>query len=274
MTSYALPADGTRPAEGMRARKKRQTRELISNTATRMFLAHGFDQVKVTDIARQCDVSEKTVYNYFPTKESLLLDREGAMADAIRRALGPGSPARSPVEAALDVLAGDLDGITASLGDRDGDGLAMLRRFTELLDATPSLRAAQRDLENRLVQVAAEAMAARAGVDPDDPEPQIAAHSVIGLWRVQFHALRRYAADDAVAAGELHETVSAEVRRAARLIDSGLWTFGVMVTGSGGREQLDAAAETAQRTARQVATTLRQARTTWRQKQRGAGHSA
>ena len=46
--------------EGIRERKKRLTRDLISNTATRMFLAHGFDAVKVTDIARACDVAEKT----------------------------------------------------------------------------------------------------------------------------------------------------------------------------------------------------------------------
>jgi len=45
--------------EGIRERKKRLTRDLISNTATRMFLAHGFDAVKVTDIARACDVAEK-----------------------------------------------------------------------------------------------------------------------------------------------------------------------------------------------------------------------
>jgi AcrR family transcriptional regulator len=261
MTSDVLAADETRPAEGMRERKKRRTRELISNTATRMFLAHGFDEVKVTDIARACDVSEKTVYNYFPTKESLLLDREAAMADAIRRALGPAAAPRPPVDAALEVLAADLDGITGPLADRGAEGLAMLRRFTELLEATPSLRAAQRDMENRLVQVAAEAMAAGAGVDPDDPEPQIAAYAVIGLWRVQFRALRRYIADDARPAGELHGAVSADVRRAASLISSGLWTFGVMVTGTGGREQMDTAAVTAQRTARQVATAIRRART-------------
>jgi AcrR family transcriptional regulator len=272
MTGDVLAARDTRPAEGMRERKKRQTRELISNTATRMFLTHGFAAVKIIDIARECDVSEKTVYNYFPTKESLLLDREDAMAEEIRRALGPAAGSRPLVDAALEVLAADLDKIIAPLADPNGDGLVMLHRFTVMLDSTPSLRAAQRDMENRLVQVAAEAMADRAGIDPSEPEPQIAAHAIIGLWHIQFGALHRHTADKTGVADGLHEKVSAEVARAARLISSGLWTFGVMVTGSGDRDQMDAAAATAQRTGRRVATTLRHARTTWRHRQRAAAN--
>ena len=72
------------PLEGLRERKKRQMRKLISDTATAMFLERGFDEVRVTEVAAQCGVSEKTVYNYFPTKESLLLDREEDSAVAIR----------------------------------------------------------------------------------------------------------------------------------------------------------------------------------------------
>jgi AcrR family transcriptional regulator len=268
MTSYVLGGDERHAAEGLRERKKRQTRELISNTATRMFLAHGFDDVKVIDIARQCDVSEKTVYNYFPTKESLLLDREDAMAEALRRALGPSTATPHPVDAALDVLAADLHSITGSIAGHGGDGLAMLRRFTELLDSTPSLRAAQRDMENRLVQVAAQAMADRAAIDPHEPEPQIAAHAILGLWRIQFAALRRHIADDTCPADRLDQKITTDVRRAARLINSGLWTFGVMVTGTGDSNQIDTAADAAYRTARTVATTLRHARTTRRHTQR------
>src|SRR5437588_4478014 len=97
--------DSEKPSrgEGLRERKKRQTRELISNTATRMFMARGFDTVKVADIARECDVAEKTVYNYFPTKESLLLDREEEIAESIKEAFGPAAT-RPPIDAALDVL--------------------------------------------------------------------------------------------------------------------------------------------------------------------------
>jgi AcrR family transcriptional regulator len=261
----------TGPGEGLRERKKRLTRQLLSDTATEMFLERGFDAVKVTDIAAACGVSEKTVYNYFPTKESLLLDREEGMATAIRQALGPGATLRSPIDAALDVLTRDLEQMRTfwqpGCNPRAPSGF---RRFSDLIDATPSLRAAQRDMMDRLIQVAAEALAARAGVSPDDPEPQIAADAILGLWRIQFRSMRRHLDRDEDPA-QVFDGVSAEVRRAARLINSGLWAFAVMAQGGGSREQLNAAADAARQAGRQVATALRHARALWRQIQRESG---
>src|SRR5919112_5461264 len=57
---------------GLRERKKQQTRELIAETARRLFSERGFERVSVAEIAREADVSEKTVFNYFPTKEDLV----------------------------------------------------------------------------------------------------------------------------------------------------------------------------------------------------------
>src|SRR4051812_14768084 len=74
--------------EGLRERKKRQTRETIAHAAMALFAAHGFDEVTVADVARAADVSEKTVFNYFPAKEDLVLhggeERRAALVDAIR----------------------------------------------------------------------------------------------------------------------------------------------------------------------------------------------
>jgi AcrR family transcriptional regulator len=253
-------------SEGLRERKKRQMRQLISNTATGMFLARGFDDVRVTEVAERCGVSEKTVYNYFPTKESLLLDREEDMAMAIRAALGPGAPARSPTQAALELLKNDLEELRG--GWHDGTYAERnFQRFAQLIEDTPSLRAAQRDMMDRLVQVAAEAMADRVGVSPDDPEPQIAAAAIVGLWRIQYQALRAYSTSGRTF-DQVSQEVTSEVTRAARLIDAGLWAFEVMVQGRGTREQMKAAAEAAQAAGRQVAAALRQARDVWRQVQR------
>src|SRR5690349_15766217 len=63
------------PDEGLRERKRRLTRQLISDAATVMFATRGFDNVRVAEVAESVGVSEKTVYNYFPTKESLVLDQ-------------------------------------------------------------------------------------------------------------------------------------------------------------------------------------------------------
>jgi AcrR family transcriptional regulator len=258
MADNAVRARAASAAEGRRERKKRLTRELISNTATQMFLAHGFDAIKVTDIARECDVAEKTVYNYFPTKESLLLDREEEMAESIRLALGQ-TASKPPIDAAVELLVTQLDGILASVPD-GRRGAAALHRFTQLLDSTPSLRAAQRDLDIRLVDVAARAMADRAGLSPDAPEVQMAAQAILSLWRIQFGALRRYTAEGMTVADGLPEKVTAEVLRAARLIESGLWTFSSAVAAPDDRRRLPAARAAAQRSARQVLATLQEAR--------------
>ena len=131
-------------------------RQLLSDTATRMFLDRGFDAVRVAEVAEACGVSEKTVFNYFPTKESLVLDRlecdRGVAADR------PGRPGRSPGPGG----AGD-PGPRTGLPDRrlagqDGPGQAAqaMRRFGDLIRVTPSLRAYQSDMMNQFVSVAAE----------------------------------------------------------------------------------------------------------------------
>src|SRR6185295_7840208 len=75
-------------SEGLRERKKRQTRESIAAAAMQLFQARGFDAVTVADVARAADVSEKTVFNYFPTKEDLVFgrgaERTAALIEEIR----------------------------------------------------------------------------------------------------------------------------------------------------------------------------------------------
>jgi hypothetical protein len=83
-------------------------------------------------------------------------------------------------------------------------------------------------MTRRIVATAAEILARRAGVDPDEPEPQIAADALVGLWRVYFHALRRHSTGS-LSPADLRDRVLTDVRRAARLIDTGLWSFGLVL---------------------------------------------
>jgi AcrR family transcriptional regulator len=212
----------TGSAEGLRARKKRLMRQQLSGTATRMFVERGFDAVRVAEVAEACGVSEKTVFNYFPTKESLVLDRLETTMASLRTGLA--EPAVPPVQAALRILDRELGAMTAWLtGQDDPAGAARaIRRFGDLIRATPSLRAYQSDMMDQFVSVAAEILAARAGMRADDPEPQIAARALLGLWHVQAESLRKHLDGGP---GRLDELVSADVRRAAQLIENGLGSF-------------------------------------------------
>ncbi|MFJ8140865.1 TetR family transcriptional regulator [Streptomyces sp. NPDC096013] len=215
------PRDEEPVAEGLRERKKRILRRQLSDTATEMFMERGFDAVRVAEVAEACGVSEKTVFNYFPTKEALVLDLGEATLVSLRTALA--DPNLHPVDAALTILSEELANITSWLSAQNdpAEARAMFLRFGMLIRSTPSLRAYQRDTADRQVAVAAEVLAQRTGMSPDDPEPQIAATALLALWPVQFRALRRHLSLTQTPA-ELHDAVNADVRRAAHLIDTGL----------------------------------------------------
>ena len=87
---------GRVPQLGLRERKKEQTRQLIAETARRLFSERGFESVTVAEIARTAEVSEQTVFNYFPTKEDLVYWRLQSFEDELLRTIRerePGEPA-------------------------------------------------------------------------------------------------------------------------------------------------------------------------------------
>jgi AcrR family transcriptional regulator len=237
-------------------------RQLISDTATVMFLERGFDEVRVSEIAAACDVSEKTIYNYFPTKESLLLDREEDSANAIRRALGPEGDPVSPVTAMVQILKGELEEFIGHINEHDQVQFSLIGDFNDLIESTPSLKAARADMIDRVAQVAAESMAARAGLDPNDPEPQIAADALTSLWRIFYRSIVKYTSGE-LSIDEVRAAVVSDVERAARLLDTGLWSFATMVQGRNGREQFNAAADASVEARKEVLAALKQARAAW-----------
>lgn len=215
---------GEAETEGLRERKKRQLRQRLTDTATAMFLERGFEAVPVAEIAKACDVSEKTVFNYFPTKESLVLDQSDTTIAALRTGLADRDI--GPVAAVVRILGAELNAMTSWLATHDDPAEASVQigRFTAMIQTTPALRAYQHEMSVRLVAVAAEVLAERAGTSTGDPEAQIAATALVGLWQVQFASLRTHL-DGRHTPSQVERAVRTDVQKAARLIDAGLATF-------------------------------------------------
>jgi AcrR family transcriptional regulator len=98
------------PSPGLRERKKARTRGLIAGTAARLFAERGYEHVSVSDVAREAEVAEQTVYNYFPAKEHLVIDREqqvqDRLCDLIRSRPAGATPSGAIRDFVLEAVAG------------------------------------------------------------------------------------------------------------------------------------------------------------------------
>src|SRR4029079_16311378 len=84
---------------GLRERKKRRTHTAIEHAALRLFIAHGFDATTVDEIAAAAEVSPRTFFHYFPTKEHVVFPSSPQMLAPLRDAI------RSVPEGVPDALA-------------------------------------------------------------------------------------------------------------------------------------------------------------------------
>ena len=94
---------------GLRDRKKAQARERIADVAAGLFADHGYDAVSVADVARAADVSDQTVYNYFPAKQTLVLDRADWFRELYGRVVTERTEGISPAEALRPLVHDDID---------------------------------------------------------------------------------------------------------------------------------------------------------------------
>jgi AcrR family transcriptional regulator len=248
------------PDEGLRERKRRLTRQLISDAATAMFATRGFDNVTVAEVAHTVGVSEKTVYNYFPTKESLVLDLTDETIERVATALRD----RGPGESLTAVVVGALKEDMASFARAPDELLEFLPAFAALIEGTPALRAAWLEVHDRLATVAREELAALADVDPQAPEAMIAGRGLAGLAEVAFESQRRHAERGLRGAALLH-AVGADLDRAGRLLETGLWSFQLLARGASAKQQARQAAKAAEEARAQVVKALRQAHSAWHQ---------
>lgn len=103
--------DGLMAAQGLRELKKARTRQLIADVAARLFAEHGYEQVAVSDVAREAEVSEQTIYNYFQTKEQLVTDRDQRVRDQLGDLIRARAPGVSAAAAIRDYVLASVDAI-------------------------------------------------------------------------------------------------------------------------------------------------------------------
>ncbi len=111
---------------GLRARRKQANRELIAATAARLFAERGYEKVAVIDVARAADVSEQTVYNHFPTKQDLVLDRDEELRDRLVDRIRSHPAGTSPAAAIGPEALAWVDAVATMSRDQIRGGLGYL----------------------------------------------------------------------------------------------------------------------------------------------------
>ncbi|QKW22507.1 TetR/AcrR family transcriptional regulator [Kitasatospora sp. NA04385] len=185
---------------GLRETKKQQTRTAIADTALPLFLAHGFDRVTVAEIARHAGVSTNTVFNYFPAKEDLFFDRQDEVERHLAALVDPlPATACCPAAAVRDDLCAALRRADPAIGLAP-DSAAFFRT----VEASPALRAREREIGERVEAALAAALTTRHPADAP-----LLAGTLTGLHRAVLRELRRR-----VLAGDPPTAVAADLAAA------------------------------------------------------------
>ncbi len=205
---------------GLRERKKQQTRAAIAETAHRLFSERGFDAVTVAEVARVADVSEGTVFNYFPTKEDLFYSGmeafEAELVEAVRQ-----RPTGESVLAAFRRFVLERSGRLAA--DEVADLIGTAAR---IIAASPALQAREREIvaqyTDALATLIGEETRARAG----DVQPWVVANALMGAQRALVEHVRAN-----VLSGRRGQKLAADLRsqakRAFARLERGLESYAI-----------------------------------------------
>ncbi|GAA4509528.1 TetR/AcrR family transcriptional regulator [Nonomuraea ferruginea] len=205
--------------EGLRERKKRETRERIADMAMGLFMTRGFDNVTVAEVARAADVSVNTVFNYFRTKEDLFADRQEFVESLPVEVLR----AREKGESAVRAFRRDFVAAVETRGWQYGlqDGADV---FAKMVGESPSLLARMREIHQQREEALAEALADELDADADELAPRLVAAQILTATRLlSDYAVRRSLA------GEPWETIAPDLRAQAEaafgLLESGIGDY-------------------------------------------------
>jgi AcrR family transcriptional regulator len=194
-------------SQGLRERKKQQTRERIRSAARELFIERGFERVTVAEVAAAADVSEATAFNYFPTKEDLFFGRleefEEQLLDAIR--------SRAPGESVLSAFGGFVLQPRGLLAAKDQESVERLASITRVIDASPALLAREQQIFSHFTDSLAVLLATERSASDDAIEPWVLANALMGVHRALVAYTRRR-----IVAGARNPKLSRDVRAQGR----------------------------------------------------------
>lgn len=196
---------------GLREEKKRRTRSRISDHATRLFLARGFDAVSIAEIAEAAGVAKMTVTNYFARKEDLALDLQDTFVTAAADAIRDREPGESPRVAVRRHVMMSIEAQDPVIGF-SGEA------FARLIADSPTLTARLRELHEQRGQALAGALGEGAA---DESSARLVAAMVGGVLRYLFDRTMALTLDGTGNA-TISRVVAAEARDAFAALETGL----------------------------------------------------
>ncbi|WP_158887749.1 TetR/AcrR family transcriptional regulator [Amycolatopsis anabasis] len=203
--------------QGLREQKKQATRRHISNVATALFIQHGFDNVTVAEVAEAANVSKMTVFNYFPRKEDLFLDRHADRLAELEQVIterAPGEPVVTAMRryhhellASGHPLSGAIEGVTG---------------FWSVLRSSPALMNRMNEQGHELGDALAKVLAAEI---EDDNRARVVARLLSGVISAIFgNAVRRILDGDDVE--EVRRDQASFIDDAFDLLEHGIGDYG------------------------------------------------
>jgi AcrR family transcriptional regulator len=167
---------------GLRERKKQQTRETIVRVALELFAEHGYDETTLAEIADAADVSPRTIFSYFDSKEEILFCEESSSLEEVKAALEHRPEGATTVDAIRSLL--------AEMPPPDDD--AKLRK--QVITSTPALQLKMRARVAELEPVLAASFARDLGSEPDDVRAVLIAASATAAFGAVHDRLEAEAA--------------------------------------------------------------------------------
>ncbi|MFF5919656.1 TetR/AcrR family transcriptional regulator [Streptomyces flavochromogenes] len=184
---------------GLRESKKQETRQLISDHATRLFMEQGFEQTTITEIATAARVAKKTVTNYFPRKEDLALDHHEAFTATLARAVADRAEGESPLAALRREFIAAVETCDPVAGFAGPE-------FARMIAESPTLSARLRELHDLREEALAQALAAVAPAQDPAVAPRAAAALLGAAHRLLFQRIQ-----ELTLAGEPNARIAAVV---------------------------------------------------------------